>query len=80
MMPSTKKKPAEGLLIGLLAGKPKGKPEPEMDAPEAEEGEPEEESGPDYELMAQEVLDAIESGDAAALGEAMRAFVESCSE
>lgn len=75
MMPSKNKKPAEGLLIGLLAEKPKTeKPESEpmkSEAPEAEEG-------PDWELLGQEVLDAIEAKDAQGLSESMRALVSAC--
>lgn len=82
MMPSKNKKPAEGLLIGLLSEKPKTekpkaeKPESmESEAPEADESE-----GPDWELLGQEVLDAIEAKDAQGLSESMRALVSACQE
>lgn len=67
------RKPAEGLLVGLLAEKPKSeRPEPKDSEMESE--------GPDWELLGQEVLDAIDSKDASALAEAVKALVAASSE
>ena len=84
-MTPTKTKPAEGLLIGLLGAKPKSKSEPksepeETEVEETESEETESEDEPDWELMGQEVLDAIQSKDASGLADAIRAMVEACEE
>lgn len=62
------KKPSVDLLIGIGKGH----------KPEAEEEK--DSSASDWEAMASEVLDAIESKDAAGLAEALRAFCEACCE
>jgi len=87
MMPAKNKKPAEGLLIGLLSEKPSRRIEPsrrgytEKSESESVESEaPEAEEGPDWELLGQEVLDAIEAKDAQGLSESMRALVSACRE
>jgi len=61
------------LIIGGL--KPKGAPSSE----ESGEGEmPEESEMSDLDTAAQEILDSINSKDASALSEALKAFVDMC--
>lgn len=67
-----KKKPSLALVIA--AGKPKGKPEGDD---EAAEGEEESDDG-SYAAAADELFDALKSGDREAFADALRAAVMSC--
>lgn len=67
-------RPSKDIVIALGLGKP-GRKESEPEEAEPSESE---DMSEDYTAMGQEVLDAIASKDPQAVGEAMRAFVQSC--
>jgi hypothetical protein len=62
-------------LLAIVGVKPK-----KEEAAEVRESEESEESGEgmEYEAAAEDVISAMKSGDAKALAEALRAFVEMC--
>ncbi len=60
----------------MLGGFGKGKAPAEEPLPMLEEDEAEDTGG--YELAAQEVLDAVKGGDATALSDALKGFVDMC--
>jgi len=66
--------PKKGLaiLIGQMARKPKSEPD-SSSKPTESESEPD-----DLEMVAQDLIDAVESGDSAAVAEALRAAHSIC--